>query len=142
MGFLIVGHIHEDINRSFGYLLKKLKEQNNYVMADLMKTFMFSQNHPFIPQLFQEISDFKSWVNGYLNNGPNILINHMHLFWFFVAKVRWPIFNTKYLLLMLCGALKMAQPYDYKSRMTLDDQNCGQRFQILFHFVQYGEMMN
>jgi hypothetical protein len=27
--FLVVGHTHENIDESFGYLLKKLKEQNN-----------------------------------------------------------------------------------------------------------------
>jgi hypothetical protein len=26
LGFLVVGHTHENIDRSFGYLLKKLKE--------------------------------------------------------------------------------------------------------------------
>jgi hypothetical protein len=76
LGFLVVGHTHEDIDESFGYSLKKLKKQNNYVMADLMKTFMFSQDRPFIPQLIQDILDFKYWVNGYLNDGPNILVSH------------------------------------------------------------------
>ncbi len=51
LGFLIVGHTHEDIDESFGYLSKKLKEKNNHVMADLMKAFMLSQDCPFIPQL-------------------------------------------------------------------------------------------
>jgi hypothetical protein len=51
LAFLVVGHTYEDIYGSFGYLSKKLREQNNYVMADLMKTFMFSQDYPFIPQL-------------------------------------------------------------------------------------------
>jgi hypothetical protein len=75
----------------FGYLLKKLKEKNNYVIVDLMKTFMLSQDHPFIPQLIQEIPDFKSWVNGYLNDDLDIFIGHMkmHLFPFFVDEVRW-----------------------------------------------------
>jgi hypothetical protein len=60
-------------------------------MADFMKTFMLSQDHPFILQLIQKILDFKSWVNGYLNNGPNVLVNHtkMHLFQFFIDKVGW-----------------------------------------------------
>jgi hypothetical protein len=48
LGFLVVGHTHENIDGSFGYLLKKLKEQNIYVMANLMKAFMFYQDHPFI----------------------------------------------------------------------------------------------
>jgi hypothetical protein len=72
--FLVVGHTHEDIDGSFGYLFKKLKEKNNYVIVDLMKAFMFSQDHAFIPQLIQEIPNFKSWVNGYLNNYPNVFV--------------------------------------------------------------------
>jgi hypothetical protein len=51
LGFLIVGHTHEDIDGSFGYSLKILRKQNNYVMVDLMKAFMFSQDRPFIMQL-------------------------------------------------------------------------------------------
>jgi hypothetical protein len=50
LGFLVVGHTHEDIDGNFGYLLNKLKEKKNYVMTNLMKTFMFSQDHPFISQ--------------------------------------------------------------------------------------------
>jgi hypothetical protein len=62
-----------------------------------MKAFMFSQDRPFILQLIKEILDFKSWVNGYLNDGPNVLVNHtkMHLFWFFVDKVRWLVMQYK-----------------------------------------------
>jgi hypothetical protein len=51
LGFLVVGHTHEVIDKSFGYLSKKMKERNNYVMAELMKGFMLSQDHPFILQL-------------------------------------------------------------------------------------------
>jgi hypothetical protein len=73
--------MHEDIDGNFDYLLRKLKEQNNYVLVDLMKAFMISQEWPFIPQLIQEIQDFKSWVQGYLKDGPKILVGHidMHL---------------------------------------------------------------
>jgi len=49
LGFLVVGHTHEDIDGNFGYLLKKLKDQNNYVMENLMKAFMLPEDHPFIP---------------------------------------------------------------------------------------------
>jgi hypothetical protein len=54
-----------------------------------MKAFVLSQDRPFILQLIQEILDFKSWVNGYLNDGSNILVGHtkMHLFRFFVDDI-------------------------------------------------------
>ncbi len=56
-----------------------------------MKAFMFSQDRPFLLQLIQEIPNFKSWVNGYLNDGSDILVNHtkMHLFRFFMDEVGW-----------------------------------------------------
>jgi hypothetical protein len=52
LGFLIIGHTHDqDINGCFGYLSKKLKEENNYILVDLMRAFMISQEKPFILQL-------------------------------------------------------------------------------------------
>jgi hypothetical protein len=50
LGFLVIGHTHENIDKSFGHLSKKLREQNNYVVANLMKAFMLCQDYPFIPQ--------------------------------------------------------------------------------------------
>jgi hypothetical protein len=40
LGFFVVGHTHEDIDGCFSYLSKKLKEENNYILANLMKAFM------------------------------------------------------------------------------------------------------
>ncbi len=48
LGFLVVGHTHEDIDGCFGYLSKKLKEQNNYILANLMKAFMVLEEKHFI----------------------------------------------------------------------------------------------
>jgi hypothetical protein len=42
LGFLVVCHTHEDINGCFGYLSKKLREENNYILIDLMRPFMIS----------------------------------------------------------------------------------------------------
>ncbi len=85
-GFLIVGHTHEDIDGCFEYLSKNLREQNNYILANLMKVLMVSQEWPFILQLIQEIPNFKTWVLGCLKDGPETLVGHinMHLFNFFV----------------------------------------------------------
>jgi hypothetical protein len=66
-------------------------------MVDWKKTFMFFQDCPFILQLIQEILDFKSWVNGYLNDGLDVLVNHMdlHLFRFSMDKVKWLVMQYK-----------------------------------------------
>jgi hypothetical protein len=42
LGFFVIGHTHEDIDSCFGYLSKKLMEENNYILANLMRTFMIS----------------------------------------------------------------------------------------------------
>jgi hypothetical protein len=42
LGFLIIGHTHEYIDGCFGYLSKKLREENNYILIDLMRAFMIS----------------------------------------------------------------------------------------------------
>ena len=42
IGFLIVSHIHKDIDVHFSYLSKLLKMKYTYVLADLMKVFMDS----------------------------------------------------------------------------------------------------
>jgi hypothetical protein len=91
--FLMVGHTHGDVDGRFGYLSKKLKEQNNYILADLMKVFMVSQERHFILKLIQEIPYFKTWVLNSLKDAPETLIGHinMHLFRFFVDSFGWPM---------------------------------------------------
>jgi hypothetical protein len=50
VGFLLVGHTHEDIDAYFSHLSKTLKNRNTFVVADLMKSFMESQEMSFIPE--------------------------------------------------------------------------------------------
>ena len=98
VGFLVVSHTHEDINAYFSYLSKLLKMKNTYVLANLMKAFMDSQKTTaFIPELVQEVADFKKFLYGYEYDGANKLIGlgEMHLFKFYVEKngddMGWPI---------------------------------------------------
>ena len=75
MGFLVVGHTHEDIDAHFSYLSKLLKMKNTYVLADLMKAFMDSQKTTaFIPKLVQEVADFKKFLQSYEHDGANMAI--------------------------------------------------------------------
>jgi hypothetical protein len=60
-------------------LLKQLKEQNDHVLVDFMNAFMVLL---FMPQLMQEIFDFKSWVLGYSTidlDDLKILIGHIDM---------------------------------------------------------------
>ena len=109
VGFLIVSHTHEDIDAHFSYLSKLLKMKNTYVLADLMKAFMDSQKTiAFIPELVQEVADFKKFLHGYQHDGANKLIGlgEMHLFKFYVEEKRddmgWPVMHYKVRSQILC----------------------------------------
>ena len=102
IGFLIVGHTHENIDAHFSYLSKLLKMKNTYVLVDLMKAFMDSQKTTaFIPELVQEGADFKKFLQGYQHDGANKLIGlrEMHLFKFYVEEkgddMGWPVMRYK-----------------------------------------------
>jgi hypothetical protein len=104
VGFLVVGHIQEDINAYFNYLSKLLKQKNTYVLADLMKAFMDSQKLAvFIPELVQEVADFKSYVWDFHHDSTNKLsgLGEMHLFKFYVEEDGedrgWPVMRYKVL---------------------------------------------
>ena len=102
VGFLIVGHTHEDIDAHFSYLSKLLKMKNTYILVDLMKAFMDSQKTTaFMPELMQEVANFKKFLNGYQHDGVNKLIGlgEMHLFKFYVEEkgddMGWPVMRYK-----------------------------------------------
>ena len=97
VGFLMVGHTHEDIDAYFSYLSKKLKNANTFVLPDLMKEFMTSQHLPFVPQLIQEVADFKAFIKDYHHDGASALkgIIDMHLFRFYVDDQGWPVMQYK-----------------------------------------------
>jgi len=115
-------------------------------MADLMKPFMFSQDHSFILQLIQEIPNLKSLVNGYLNDGPNILVDHtkMHLFRFFVDEVRWPMMQYK-----VSSSNALWSPKDGSTiQLWKEDGTRNAKLSakvsnlVPFSPILYGEMMN
>ena len=97
VGFLLVGHTHEDIDAYFSHLSKALKSKNTFVVADLMKAFMESQELSFLPEFIQEVGDFKSFVKGYLCSGATRLIGlgEMHLFRFYVESDGNPVMKYK-----------------------------------------------
>jgi hypothetical protein len=93
VGFLMVGHTHEDIDGYFSYVSNVLRRSNTFVLADLMKHFMESQKLSFMPHVVQEVADFKSYIKGYVR--PLEGIKDKHIFRFFVDSDGWPVFQYK-----------------------------------------------
>ena len=88
--------MHEDIDAYFSHLSKALKNKNMFVLADVMKAFMQSQELSFMPKFIQEVADFKSFICSYQSSGVAHLIGlrEMHLFKFYVKNDGWP--NIRY----------------------------------------------
>ena len=97
VGFLLVGHTHEDIDAYFSQLSKALKSKNTFLLADLIKAFMQSEDLSFMPKFIQEVADFMSFICGYQSSGAACLIGfgEMHLFKFYVDDDGWPVMRYK-----------------------------------------------
>ena len=68
-----------------------------FVLADLMKAFMQSQDLSFMPEFIQEVVNFKSFIHGYQSSGATRLIGlgEIHLFKFYVDDDGWPVMRYK-----------------------------------------------
>ena len=76
INFLIVEHIHEDVDALFGRWSTKLKSMDFPTLSKLMKSFMNCEMHPIILHLIEEVPDFKTFVDGYLGTGGIFLEGH------------------------------------------------------------------
>jgi hypothetical protein len=74
--FLLVGHIHEDIDTMFGRWNRGLRENDYPTLSMLMKSFMDAETEPVIPHLIEEVPHFKAFVDGYLCSGNDALPGH------------------------------------------------------------------
>ena len=75
INFLIVGHMHDDIDAFFGRWSYKLRG-TDYPTLLLLKSFMDTESQPVIPHLIEEVPDFKKFVEGYLCTGRDALAGH------------------------------------------------------------------
>lgn len=68
---------------------RQLKTTNTYVLADLMNFFMESLFLSTFLDLVQDVVDFKSFIEGYVNV---IGLMEMYIFRFFVDHDEWRVF--------------------------------------------------
>jgi hypothetical protein len=76
INFLLVGHIHEDIDTMFGKWSYKLRANDYPMLPMLMKSFMDVEKQPVILNLIKEVPNFKAFVNGYLCSSNDALHGH------------------------------------------------------------------
>ena len=139
VGFLMVGHTHEDIDAYFSYLSKKLKNVNTFVLPDLMKEFMTSQHLPFVPQLIQEVANFKAFIKDYHHDGASALkgIIEMHLFRFYDDDKGWPVMQYRKSSTDVDCCLRSI-PLGCGNRMPTETPNCPLANPSLYNQIPYG----
>jgi len=80
VGFLLVGHIHEDIDGTYGRISANLKSKDIYYLTEMMDTYRtIEEKWVFPPKLIDKVYDFKSFLNGYIKEGKNALVGHLNV---------------------------------------------------------------
>ena len=60
LSFMIVGHMHDDIDASFGRWSMELRDKDHPTLPLLMQSYMSMEEASFIPHLIEEVPDFKA----------------------------------------------------------------------------------
>ena len=83
VGFLLVGHTHEDIDGTYGRMSSNLKSTDIYFLSEMMYTYCtIEEKQVFPPKLIGKVYDFKSFLNGYIKEGKNALVGHLNVQYF------------------------------------------------------------
>ena len=83
VGFLLVGHTHEDIDGTYGRMSSNLKSKDIYSLPEMMDTYhTIEEKQVFPPTLIDKVYDFKNFLNGYIKEGKNALVGHLNVQYF------------------------------------------------------------
>ena len=94
---MLVGHTHDYIDALFGKWSMQLKKESFPTIPALMKSFMDVDSVPTIPHLFEEVPDFKAFIEGSLLDGDKALVGHTNTqeFKFYLNSAGIPIMKYK-----------------------------------------------
>ena len=76
VSFLMVGHIHDESDASFGHWSIKLHEEGFSTILFLMKSYMNLDNMPIILHMINKIPNFKAFIKPYMLKEINHLVGN------------------------------------------------------------------
>lgn len=76
LGFLMVGHTHEDVDAMFGNFSETLMHHPAHCLPDLMGLLMKARKPTPVPHFVQEVPDFKKYLEPFMLTGSNELVGH------------------------------------------------------------------
>ena len=97
VNFLLVAHIHENIEAMFGRWSYRLRKNDYPTLPMLIKSFIDVETELVIPHLIEEVSNFKTFVDGYLYSSNDTLLAHTNAqqFKFYKDDNGWPLMQYK-----------------------------------------------
>ena len=70
VGFLLVGHTHENIYGTYERMSSNLKITDIYFLSEMLYTYCtIEEKQAFPPKLIGKVYDFKIFLNGYIKEG-------------------------------------------------------------------------
>ena len=80
VGFLLMGHTHEDIDGTYRRMSSNLKSTDIYFLSEMMDTYCtIEERWVFPPTLIDTVYEFKIFLNGYIEEGKYELVRHLNL---------------------------------------------------------------
>ena len=97
VSFMIVGHMHDNIDALFRRWSMELLDKDHPTLPLLMQSYISMEEAPFIPNLIKEVPDFKAYVRPYIGMNKKQLVGHSNgrQYKFFVDDNGWPIMQYK-----------------------------------------------
>ena len=78
VGFLLVGHTHEDIDGTYGRMSSNLKSKDIYSSPEMMDTYRtIEEKWVFPPSIIDKVYTFKFFLNGCIKEEKNALVEHI-----------------------------------------------------------------
>ena len=69
VSYLLVGHIHDNNDASFGRWSMDLHKHDYPIIPLLMKSYMEMEKVPIIPHMIEELPNWRAFVIDYISNG-------------------------------------------------------------------------
>ena len=76
MNFMLIGHIHDDIDALVGRWSMSLRKESFPIISLVMKSFMELESIPIIPHVIEVVLDFKGFFAGGIVEGNEAIEGH------------------------------------------------------------------
>lgn len=110
MNFMLLGHIHDDIDALLGRWSMKMRHIDYLTIPLLMKLFIDVETQSMFSHVIEEVPDFKGFVEDYIHaKGKKALVHlERQQFKFYLHPNGWPLCNIRLIVVRVIDFQRMA----------------------------------